>query len=328
MELRNVQKTGRHSFIVTLPKDWINKHQIQQKQPVFIETMKNGTLLIHPQVDQSSDMIEHPIEINQEQTPEEIFRTLLGIYLSGITSFHIYCKGQFQEETLDTIYQFEENFEGLEIREESLNSIHFECSEALHISTLRRLFYRIVETLEYMFSDNIEMLKSEKMINLDKITERDQIINQTFWKISHLFNQFLNKPYLSPFSLSKFNKMFTIYLHLKKIGENLVEFANSLAIFDISILEMTNTHEITKLLEKNKHFLEIITDDIKDKNQDNIHSIFSNTQCVIDRCKFLTQKCSKGGESLLISLRFLDLISRISINIQNLCEIASNFSLS
>jgi len=328
MEIRNVQRTGRHSFIVTLPKEWITKHQIQQKQPVFIETMKNGSLLIHPQENRSLKVNEHLYEINQDQTSEEKFRALLGIYLSGIASFHIYCKGQFHEETLDTIYHFVESLEGLEIRSETLNSMYFVCSESQPTLNLRRLFYRNVEALESMFEANIEMMTLEKIINIDKIVEQDHIINQTYWRVFHLFNKFLNEPYLSPFPLSKFNNMVNFYLNLEKIGENLVEFANSLVIFDIFNSEMSISNEITKLLRKNNHSLKALTDGVKDNKHENIHSITSNTQEIIDRCKFLIQKCSSKGESLLLSLRFLDLIKHISINILNLCEFASNFSLS
>ena len=63
METRRVQQTGGSSFIVSLPKDWIEKHEINPKDSLGIITQPDGNLLITPQI--SSEKFIKKKKINQ-----------------------------------------------------------------------------------------------------------------------------------------------------------------------------------------------------------------------------------------------------------------------
>ena len=44
IETRRVQKTGGSSYIVSLPKEWIEKHGIEQKDTIGILSQPDGNL--------------------------------------------------------------------------------------------------------------------------------------------------------------------------------------------------------------------------------------------------------------------------------------------
>jgi phosphate uptake regulator len=46
MQIRRVQFTGGSSYIMTLPKEWIDAQKIKKNDPIGIEEQVDGTLLI------------------------------------------------------------------------------------------------------------------------------------------------------------------------------------------------------------------------------------------------------------------------------------------
>jgi len=49
IETRKVQKTGGSSYIISLPKVWIDKHGVKKNDTLGILSQPDGNLLITPQ---------------------------------------------------------------------------------------------------------------------------------------------------------------------------------------------------------------------------------------------------------------------------------------
>ena len=50
MEIRRVQVTGGSSYIITLPKGWVKKSNIQKNDSIGLISQPDGTLLITPKM--------------------------------------------------------------------------------------------------------------------------------------------------------------------------------------------------------------------------------------------------------------------------------------
>jgi phosphate uptake regulator len=46
MDIRKVQVTGGSSYIITLPKDWIDKSHVKKNDPLGLISQPDGTLLV------------------------------------------------------------------------------------------------------------------------------------------------------------------------------------------------------------------------------------------------------------------------------------------
>ncbi len=123
MVKRNVQLTGRESYTITLPKKWILDNNIKKKQPLFMKELKNGGLLIHPNLIDEDMKEVSLLVIEPHQSSELIFRSIMGHYFSGKNVMKIIGKGPFKPEMLETIKKFAENIDSVEIEEETLNSV-------------------------------------------------------------------------------------------------------------------------------------------------------------------------------------------------------------
>ncbi|MCX6681394.1 MAG: AbrB/MazE/SpoVT family DNA-binding domain-containing protein, partial [Methanoregula sp.] len=66
MEIRRVQFTGGSSYVVTLPKDWVDAQKIKKNDPIGIEIQPDGTLLVTKTIEQE------PLQRKKEFPVDEV----------------------------------------------------------------------------------------------------------------------------------------------------------------------------------------------------------------------------------------------------------------
>lgn len=83
-ELRKVQITGGSTFIISLPKSWVEQMGLQKGSVVRISQKDDLTLCLTPEGADTSDT-QRKVIINptQEDTPESIVRRVVSAYLMG-----------------------------------------------------------------------------------------------------------------------------------------------------------------------------------------------------------------------------------------------------
>ena len=90
-ENRKIQVTGGSTFILFLPKQWIQKNQIKKGDSVFVREEENGSLLIDTLgdgkfIDKKEETL---IRIHPKDTSSSILRKIVSTYLIGYTKIRI-----------------------------------------------------------------------------------------------------------------------------------------------------------------------------------------------------------------------------------------------
>lgn len=78
--MRRVQKTGRSTFIISLPKEWVEKAGLKKLDTVKIVTLPSGLLVT---TDGDEDGRESVIRLGGSETPDEVVRLFFSKYLDG-----------------------------------------------------------------------------------------------------------------------------------------------------------------------------------------------------------------------------------------------------
>ncbi|MHA1496195.1 MAG: AbrB/MazE/SpoVT family DNA-binding domain-containing protein [Promethearchaeota archaeon] len=86
IENRKVQQTGGSSFIISLPKEWINEHNIKKGDNLSILSQPDGNLMITPYTSTQEYVREKVINVEKDTTPDYLFRQLIGVYIMGYSS--------------------------------------------------------------------------------------------------------------------------------------------------------------------------------------------------------------------------------------------------
>ncbi|ADV65318.1 phosphate uptake regulator PhoU [Desulfurococcus mucosus] len=152
-ERRRVQKTGSSSFIITLPKEWVDSVGLKSGDYVNVEKYGDKLVIIPPSTEMTQ--MKASIKVSPEISVDQVFRMLLAMYLSGYNTITI----TFDPGTPDLAKFISDvkntariKLAGVEVVEESFNSVTFKIllniKELPLISAMRRLHLIVNNMME------------------------------------------------------------------------------------------------------------------------------------------------------------------------------------
>ncbi len=99
-ETRKLQFTGGSTYIISLPKRWIDQNQLNKGSVIKLREEEGGLLSIIPAdtaIQQERD--EAIIKVNPKDSPESVVRKTVSAYLIGYNMIHIKAEKQNQLST-------------------------------------------------------------------------------------------------------------------------------------------------------------------------------------------------------------------------------------
>lgn len=183
IETRKVQKTGGSSYIVSLPKVWIDKHRIQKNDTLGILSQPDGNLLITPQIDKEKAIKTKEILVDDYEDQNFLFRVLIGTYIMGFSRIVIKSSRKFEPLIRDTIINFTQIAVGPEIVEESNNLIVIkdlvDPREMPFEKTIRRMYILV----QGMHEDAIRALETGDHNLAEEVIKRDDDVDRLHWLV-------------------------------------------------------------------------------------------------------------------------------------------------
>jgi phosphate uptake regulator len=89
-ELRKLQLTGGSTYIVSLPKNWVEKVGLKRGSIVSIKEMDDLTLCVQPREAEIEQEIRRAnVTVSDEMMPEDITRRVISAYLVGFNIIHV-----------------------------------------------------------------------------------------------------------------------------------------------------------------------------------------------------------------------------------------------
>ncbi|MHA2283233.1 MAG: PhoU domain-containing protein [Promethearchaeota archaeon] len=182
-QTRKVQKTGGSSYIISLPKKWIDDNRIEKNDTLGILSQPDGNLLITPQIE--VDEIQKTKEIIAEDFPEDnfLFRALIGAYIMGFSVIIIKSSKGFEPHIRDTIRKFTQIAIGPEIEEESGNFIKIKDlvnpKEMPFEKTIRRMYILV----QNMHLEAIKALKTSDKTLAEEVIKSDNDVDRLHYLI-------------------------------------------------------------------------------------------------------------------------------------------------
>jgi phosphate uptake regulator len=99
-ETRKLQFTGGSTYIISLPKRWIDQNQLKKGSVIKLREEEGGLLSIIPtDTAMQQERDETSIKVNPKDSPELVIRKTVSTYLVGYNIIHIKGAGQTQLST-------------------------------------------------------------------------------------------------------------------------------------------------------------------------------------------------------------------------------------
>jgi phosphate uptake regulator len=182
-QTRKVQKTGGSSYIISLPKAWIDQHGIEKNETLGILSQPDGNLLITPQIETEKKQKTKEIIAEDFNDNNFLFRALIGAYIMGFSVIIIKSSKRFEPHIRDTIRKFTQIAIGPEIEEESSNYIKIKDlvnpKEMPFEKTIRRMYILV----QNMHLEAIKALKTGDKTLAEEVIKSDNDVDRLHYLI-------------------------------------------------------------------------------------------------------------------------------------------------
>ena len=181
-ETRKIQFTGKSSYIVSLPKQWIMDVGLKQGDQIRIVRKGSSTLELFPpkfesRVQKKEDAV---IEINSQEEASSIVRKLISLYFLGFKTINVKAKeGRLSPVQRNTVKEsVKKMLMGSEIIADSSGGITVQVLVNLLELSVDGAFKRMIHLAKSMSSDAILAVKennselAQEVINTDNEVDR------------------------------------------------------------------------------------------------------------------------------------------------------------
>ena len=240
---RRVQCTGRGSYIISLPKEWVQDIGLKRGSEIAFNLQADSTLSLIPRKireknegDESSKLKEYYISVDPEEDIQSTLRMIQALYVISADIMRVHFKGNVDASKCKTeIKNFaKDTFLGSEIIDETADEITLQILIRHSEFPIEKAVRRMVIIALSANKDAISALKNgskelyQNVVNAHHDVNRLglYVVRQLKFGIEH--NMFRELGFRTP-------KEFLLYRiivnDIRNIGENALNIMNSLATF-------------------------------------------------------------------------------------------------
>jgi phosphate uptake regulator len=298
MELRKVQFTGGSSYVLTLPKEWIDAEKIKKNDSLGVEVQPDGALLITRSIDQEPAQRAKEFDLAGISEPAYLFRLLIGAYISGYTFIVIHSQQRLPPFVREVVRNFTQMTIGQEVIEETDTEITLKDllnpAEMPFDNTIKRMFMIV----KAMHEDAITAIRSQNQSLANDVAARDNDVDRLHWLIARQTNMILSNATLSR-KMGVSSMMALHYFTMSRIIERIGDHAERIVFIAQPIITKGIDPEILGKIAKaselsvgvfNRSIVSFFNNDMKKANQ-NIESLrVLKTLCEDINTKVLQQE--------------------------------------
>ncbi len=229
MESRKLISFGSSSYVISIPKAWIEQNKLSKGASVYIDEKPNELVLsVH-------DEGEH---VPKEKTIDALNKSLADIeteiVAAYIKNYDIIEIRQFKEEYAVGIKDIFQDLAGLEVMEQTSSKIVVKDLINLKEVSTKTLIRRIDIIIRSMIDDVMTTTNKEAV---DSIYQRDSDVNRLVFLIRRILTAALENPRIARMfdtNCSELVVEWEIAQRLEKIGDQCKRIAKGVAEADVS----------------------------------------------------------------------------------------------
>ena len=322
METRKVQKTGKSTLIVSLPKKWANENAILSGSLLFISQNQNGDLLLSSDKSEPDQIVKLDIG---SKCGAPLIRDVIACYIAGYKTIEIssHQLTAMQKRDLHTIVN---KLIGPEILEETINKVVIHDLLSEEVLPADRALKRMKNVARSMIQDALSsLIKRNKELAMDVI-QRDDDVDRLNLLIARQFNDILRSGSIkqethSP--ISAFNYM-QAATNLERMADHASKIAEMSSLNDYE-LPAEMTEELSRL---SSIFTTLIDDSISvvlKPDNEKANQLIDKTKEIKKQSMIMTSSFwEKDDDEMLIRLVVASSMERMLDHIINIAELSIN----
>lgn len=194
MEVRKVMRLGMSSLVVSVPKEWADRYQLDGESRLVLVPQPDGSLALYPE----SIPREQPRTItltSQPTDPEGLLeRRMVGAYLTDFDEIRIQSKPVISADQRKRIRDYLRLLNGYQIMESDASQILIQRIAGVAEIDVERALHRAHTIARSMLEDGIKALQSRDTVLAQTVTSLIEDINQFYYLINKLLRRALLDP--------------------------------------------------------------------------------------------------------------------------------------
>jgi phosphate uptake regulator len=262
-ETRKLQYTGGSSYIVSLPKKWIQELGLKQGDEVVILRQGNASLQIAPASKRvAREQKEATIEVAKDNNPYFIARKLIALYFLGYNIINVIPKdGRLQVEQREVIKNIARRIlMGTEIIADSAGGITLQVLINLLDLSVDAAFKRMLLIAKSMYRDVLIALRENNAELADEVIKSDDEVDRfSFYIVRQLKIAIKNEHLLKEIGLEEPRNCLGYRLIAKSV-ERVADHAVLIAKDIIEMAQPVNKDVTNKIEDMCGFALEVLDD--------------------------------------------------------------------
>ncbi len=244
METRKLQVSGHSTFILSLPKSWIQDNKIVKGDKVNLKLQPEGTILLIPP---RTEKGLREISVTVDSCGDSIFRKFMGLYFAGYQVMEFKLGFNCTKEDMRYLKRTIQKIKGIEVLNETNDTLIVQDLFDSSLFSPDRAIRRMTLIAKTMVGGAIGSLGQ----SIAELSLKDDDLDMICWLITRQYNMILQDITLSDklkVSSQKGLSYLMIAKSLERIGDHAMKIAS---IESTAGLEKRMTSDGTKELTEN-----------------------------------------------------------------------------
>lgn len=322
MDTRKVQRTGKSTFIVSLPKNWATKNGVQAGSIIYITQSDNGGLMLS--TDRSEKDLRARLDIG-DKSGEPLVRDIIGCYVGGYRTIEV-VSGHMSSSQKKDLHQIVNKLIGPEILEETINKVVIQDLLSSEELQAERALKRIRTVVKSMIQDSISaLMDSNKELAVDVI-QRDNDVDRLNLLISRQFTEILRSGSVKQEMLNSITAFTYMQAasNLERIGDHACRIAEVASQCD-SALPKEMAEEVSKLEPVFGNLIDDSLSYLLQTNSGKANELIDKTREIQRHVQLIANSSGANDQSeMLVRLVVASSIERMLDYIMNIGELTIN----
>jgi phosphate uptake regulator len=189
-EVRRLQETGRASFIVSVPKTWVQDLGLRKGSLVRMLRQQDGTLLLSTsQTRTAQKQTEVTVYLGSDQNPQSLVRRVIAFYLIGLNTIVLKSKDSRMSPNLrDAVREFvRTKLVGTEIVSESSTELVLQILLSYPELSAENALRRMVTIADQMHKDSVSALcEGKRDLAVQVLKSDDEVDRFAFYIVRQI----------------------------------------------------------------------------------------------------------------------------------------------
>lgn len=285
MESRKIISFGSSSFVISIPKNWIQQHKLEKGDAIFVEQRPNQLIITTDKASKKSNILEKVIDAS-EKSVQTIETEIYASYLKNYDLIEII---NINESDVQKVKGTLQDLAGMEILEETTSKLVAKDLININEVSIKALMRRIDIIIRSMMDDVITWENP----NVDSMYERDRDVNRLTFLARRMMTAALEDPKIAKtFNTTTLEVLndWDIVVALEKIGDHCKRMIRSFAQLKLSEDKQKVIESLFK--EVNQRYL-VVMKAYYAKDTSIAHELESSNKDLIRRCDAISVNASR-----------------------------------